>query len=769
MDTLFLVCLSNTIVGSVLAVGGVVAAMVRRPALAHCLWVLVLIKLVTPQLFQWPPRNAPAISVARITEPRESAPIQSEEVSRVETPEEKGPLSPIPLVSPVPPARVRPYDRLGMLAMWTIGWADGVTLAIWFGAATFWWARTARLAWRFERLLEWGELAPIDVQTQTRDLVHRLGLKRSPEIWFVPAPISPMLWALGTRPRLLIPALLWDRLNADQRDALLAHELAHFKRRDHWVRLLEIAVTGLCWWNPLVWWARRGLRDTEEACCDAWVVRVLPGKAKAYASAILETLDYLASVPSQELVGGTGLDSKGQLKHRLVQILSGSTSPVLSRTATAGVLCITIVAMGIGPGAIAPSSYTIMDLGGLGQDGCSARRINAFGQVVGTSVPMRPDVNESVPLGVNAHPFRTVSGRPIKASVDDLATVLEVRRDLDHSTEGTLASTWSANGINNSGQVIVHLAERRPRQRSANHGYVFDGREVFPLDAGLDLEPLAINDAGQVAGVVTITGDRPAGLRMTTGASVDSFAVEIISVRIPPGQMVDLARDNIGHLARLRARNGTNRTRAYDMNALGQVVGSSMTDGRVLHGFRTAPNQPINPNTDDLGNLGGSVSLAVAVNDLGQAVGSSTMPDAYFHAFRTAPNRPINPATDDLGTLGGRSSHALGINNRGDVVGESETTEEETHAFLFTEGRMIDLNRCVELEPGWFLDRAHDINDRGQILVGARYETEPGQLRQQRTFILTPTFGPAPLAMLILGSAVVGSGIVFRSRRSEPR
>jgi probable HAF family extracellular repeat protein len=131
------------------------------------------------------------------------------------------------------------------------------------------------------------------------------------------------------------------------------------------------------------------------------------------------------------------------------------------------------------------------------------------------------------------------------------------------------------------------------------------------------------------------------------------------------------------------------------------------------------------------------------------------------HAFRTASRRPIDPATDDLGTLGGPSSKAWGINNRGDVVGEAEATDGQAHAFLFAEGRMIDLNACVTLPDGWVLQRASDINDRGQIVATA-INTREIWPERQRGYLLTPSPEPGPLAMLVLGTAVTGSGLAFR-------
>ena len=144
----------------------------------------------------------------------------------------------------------------------------------------------------------------MNVHDRARLLAERLGLRHCPRVWVVPAPISPLLWALVGEPRLLVPASLLERLTEEQWDTLLAHELAHLRRRDHWVRILELACLGLYWWHPAVWWARCRLREVEEQCCDAWVVWALPGAVETYATAPVEAVTYLSVRPIRFALGG---------------------------------------------------------------------------------------------------------------------------------------------------------------------------------------------------------------------------------------------------------------------------------------------------------------------------------------------------------------------------------------------------------------------------------------------------------------------------------
>jgi probable HAF family extracellular repeat protein len=213
-----------------------------------------------------------------------------------------------------------------------------------------------------------------------------------------------------------------------------------------------------------------------------------------------------------------------------------------------------------------------------------------------------------------------------------------------------------------------------------------------------------INDLGQVVGGSQLPGN-------TAGHAF----------RTAPNQGVNPATDDLGTL-------GGTHSGAYAINNLGQVAGSShvlTASGVATHAFRTAPNQPINPATDDLGTLGGSTSRARGINDAGQVVGWSFLGDGsrWGHGFRTAPNQAINAATDDLGTLGGAQSDATAINNHGQVAGWA-SREDDSHAFRTRPNQPInaatdDLGVLTGLSSSGFA-----INDAGQVAGTAELEDQ---------------------------------------------
>ncbi len=309
----------------------------RRPALAHGLWVLVLVKFVTPPLWSvvlhQPHHTADGVAVA--------APLDSSAVMPApdRLPDENSTGSDMVISESSP----RTEDETGLSnsaasnSAPPISWASVLLVAALSGSAAWFLLAGWRLA-QFRRLLRCAQPAPAAVCDQVRHLAPKLGLTRLPSVWFVPGAVSPMLWAVLGKPRLFVPAALWEHLEDDQRAALLVHELAHLRRRDHWVRRLEFVATGLYWWHPVVWWARRAIERAEEECCDAWVVWVLPQAARAYAEALVETVDFLSEVRCPLPPAVSGIGHVHFLRRRLAMIMHGTCTRKLSRPGLWGLL-----------------------------------------------------------------------------------------------------------------------------------------------------------------------------------------------------------------------------------------------------------------------------------------------------------------------------------------------------------------------------------------------------------------------------------------------
>jgi beta-lactamase regulating signal transducer with metallopeptidase domain len=94
------------------------------------------------------------------------------------------------------------------------------------------------------------------------------------------------------RPIILIPASALVGLTPQQLEAVLAHELAHVRRYDYLVNLLQTAAEVLLFYHPAAWWLSRRLRVEREHACDDAAVEAVAGDVLLYARALaaLETL-----------------------------------------------------------------------------------------------------------------------------------------------------------------------------------------------------------------------------------------------------------------------------------------------------------------------------------------------------------------------------------------------------------------------------------------------------------------------------------------------
>ena len=88
------------------------------------------------------------------------------------------------------------------------------------------------------------------------------------------------------RPMILIPASVLSGLSVGQLEAILAHEMAHVRRHDYVVNLLQTVVETVLFYHPAVWWISRRVREEREHCCDD-VASAVCGDRGVYADALV--------------------------------------------------------------------------------------------------------------------------------------------------------------------------------------------------------------------------------------------------------------------------------------------------------------------------------------------------------------------------------------------------------------------------------------------------------------------------------------------------
>ena len=188
-----------------------------------------------------------------------------------------------PAVSPVVSLGARVLELLETGAPWLAGlWLVGVALLI---------LRLSGQALYVHRFRAHHQV-PADAHWQARacTLAARLGVRRNCQLVQSERVESPLTFGV-LRPLIVLPTSAITGMPAVELETLLAHELAHVRRHDYLVNLLQCVVEALLFYHPAVWWVSGEVRRAREECCDDVAVS-LCGDAKLYARALtnLETL-----------------------------------------------------------------------------------------------------------------------------------------------------------------------------------------------------------------------------------------------------------------------------------------------------------------------------------------------------------------------------------------------------------------------------------------------------------------------------------------------
>ncbi|WP_197454747.1 M56 family metallopeptidase [Stieleria varia] len=126
------------------------------------------------------------------------------------------------------------------------------------------------------------------------------------------------------KPVVLLPTSWLTTLPTDVLEAVIAHELAHIRRYDVWVNLLQRVVEALLFYHPAVWWLSNQIRLEREMCCDELAVDATDDRGN-YAIA-LEQVGRLHVQGSRQLAMSFTGDRKMKLLRRIENVL-GTDKP----------------------------------------------------------------------------------------------------------------------------------------------------------------------------------------------------------------------------------------------------------------------------------------------------------------------------------------------------------------------------------------------------------------------------------------------------------
>jgi 5-hydroxyisourate hydrolase-like protein (transthyretin family) len=191
---------------------------------------------------------------------------------------------------------------------------------------------------------------------------------------------GPVLY--GFRPAVLLPEGWLDLLSADDLRALLAHEVAHAKRRDLLANLLQRLVEAPLFFHPGAWLASRRVTAAREEMCDAWALsRGL--EAGAYAKALASAADRAQRPLPVAVLGLT--EAKSTLLRRVEAIMQGGSLKRLSRplvVALIGIALVSAVAFARAQVCGEPSETTIPTPTSGGTVALSGRVVDEEGRPV---------------------------------------------------------------------------------------------------------------------------------------------------------------------------------------------------------------------------------------------------------------------------------------------------------------------------------------------------------------------------------------------------
>jgi len=132
--------------------------------------------------------------------------------------------------------------------------------------------------------------SPVNIRIYATQASYHLGIKRKVQVWLSTHVDVPSVTGFF-KPLILLPVAMINNLTTDQINAVLLHELAHIRRNDFIINLLQSFITLVLFFNPFAILLDKAVKKERENCCDDQVLNFNFDRV-AYAKALLLLEEY---------------------------------------------------------------------------------------------------------------------------------------------------------------------------------------------------------------------------------------------------------------------------------------------------------------------------------------------------------------------------------------------------------------------------------------------------------------------------------------------
>jgi beta-lactamase regulating signal transducer with metallopeptidase domain len=188
----------------------------------------------------------------------------------------------------------------------------------------------------------------LEIQQLVRSLSQRMGVRMDVDLLTTSRLAIPAV-AGCFKPAILLPASMLSGLSVQELETLLAHELAHIRRHDYLVNIVQSVVETLYFYHPAVWWLSRQIRIERENCCDDLAIAACGNPIL-----LARTLTRMEEIRSRQ--SGLVVAASGGILSSRIRRIVGAPAPTPRLGWQAGVISILAIGFLLGGLSLSASS-----------------------------------------------------------------------------------------------------------------------------------------------------------------------------------------------------------------------------------------------------------------------------------------------------------------------------------------------------------------------------------------------------------------------------